>query len=179
MLLFRCIVCGLDFRDDSIVSAGPGVTVVVRDFGTTCPKCGGLAKSYDGTYQWFETAEAAIKSAGITKSDARRILKKISEARELSTLPISLAAINSTVADAVEDAIEKAPNPDAWTWVVRISALVALVAGVNSFSDDYDIDTAIAWLKSEYAEYLERQANKPTDGVSNDKPLNPRAYRSR
>lgn len=170
-----CQHCGVLFQSNIIGGPERGfASVSVSQSVTDCPACGKIT-SMDGNYAvakdftvvfsapWLADLENRLRRHGISKSQAKRIQRKITKSKDVHLLPDAVRQISPQVADAVEQVINQpASETDKWQWIYRIAAMVGIIAGVNTFSKDYNIDAAIKWVKSHLAE----SSDKPSHAVS-------------
>lgn len=180
-----CPNCGFLF--DSRILGGPEngfVDVYISESTTNCPRCGKMVP-IDGRYQvsrdytvvlsapWLMDLENRLRLRGISRGQAKRIQKKITKAKDPKLLSESVRPISQEVAQAVEEVLKQnSSDEDKWQWLYRIAAVVGIVAGLNTLSEDYNIDAAVQWIKSQNAQSQssaipqEKAVNKaPKDGL--------------
>ena len=146
-----------------------------------CPSCGRQTRS-DGAFKisngrtevisaiWLAEFERRLRNEHITKKDGKRILRKIRSARDLRTLPASLQSINPVVAEATKEVIEKSPSSKVMRWLHGIGLIVGIVAGLNSLSDEYNIDAAVEWLKLNLNHEIQQKGDPAADEKTFSKP---------
>lgn len=172
-----CQHCGAFFLSAAV---GGNVNVVMTDTLTNCPACGAMT-SMDGHFAvrenqtvvlsapWLNDFERAVRRARLTKDQARKIQRKVIKTKDMEALAKSVRRINTEVAEAVDQVIfHPIPEKDKWQWLYRIAAVVGIVAGVNTFSSDYNIDTAIKWVKSQRPQHSENPSTKISDNEPPD-----------
>lgn len=176
----RCVHCGTLFNSN--VFGGPDsgfARVSVSGSITDCPRCGKMTP-IDGEYAigkdqtivlsapWLFAFEQRLAMSGLTKGQAKQIQRKILKSKDPKLLPETVRRISPQVAEAVEDVIKQpTTEPDKWQWLYRIAAVVGIVAGVNTFSADYNIDAAIEWLQS----HRDQSADQPSAKIPQNEPM--------
>lgn len=160
-----CRYCGLLFNSNAVGGPDDGLAnIEITGSTTTCPRCGSMA-SIDGNFllgrdytvvlsaPWLMEFENRLRLQGISRGQAKRIQKKISKAKDPRLLSDSVRPISQEVAQAVEVVLKQnTSDEDKWQWLYRIAAVVGIVAGLNTLSEDYNIDAAIEWIKSQNAQ---------------------------
>lgn len=128
MLFMQCDNCG--YAGTARGRIGEAVKGGVQ---MTCPRCRTLAPLYqfpnvpDVQDTFLDRTARALESAKISKKQAKRALRKISDARDISKLPASLATIDQRLETPARDAINSS-EPD--RRLKQLALIVAIVGGV-------------------------------------------------
>lgn len=173
MLLCQCDACGLRWESNAIVGGPGGSAYVGGNNRIACPRCGASAHTVAAHSAWFSTFEEALQSIQLTKGQAKRIQRKIAEAKDPEQLPVSLEAINAEVGKAVKEALQTAPSREERSHrltaiAAAVSAFAVLFTAVNNAGENTLVGKAIAaWTQSDDASPTEQHAHPE----ANDKPF--------
>ncbi|MCU4653568.1 hypothetical protein N8I71_12055 [Roseibacterium sp. SDUM158016] len=92
-----------------------------------CPKCRGPAIVRDGLHDFRKQIERLVRNSNINRKQAVRFIKKIEDAKDLSTLPVSAEAINSDLVEIAKLALQQKEPKGAFKQVCSILREIIVV----------------------------------------------------
>ena len=170
----HCPTCGLTFESQTIRFSGTWLNATIRGGGETCPSCGAMADTVEGTYNIIQNVFTVVTAPNMTRAEIDAAKEIASEAAKGSISSDDAMKSLVKVSKSLAAALQK-PEGSRVNWEASLALLSLIITVWANHETDADAQAALKESQTQTAiaqkmlqefqgqsQFLRELATKPT-----------------